>query len=34
MRQQMFELKDKIGEFEHREFMASSQKEMMQREIQ
>jgi len=34
LRAQVFELKDKVAEVEHREFLASSSKEMMQREIQ
>lgn len=34
LRTQMFDLKDKVGEFEHKEFLNSSSKEMMQREVQ
>lgn len=33
LRTQVFELKDKMNEVEHREFLASSAKEMMQKEI-
>ena len=34
LRAQLFEMKDKMGEIEHREFLNSSNKEMTNREIQ
>ncbi len=34
LRSQVFEFKEKINEVEHKEFLANSSKEMMQREIQ
>jgi hypothetical protein len=33
LRSQVFELKEKVNEVEHKEFLASSAKDMMQREI-
>lgn len=33
LRQQLFEMKDKLNETEHRDFLTNSTKELMQREI-
>lgn len=34
LRAQLFDLKDKVGDAEHKEFIAHSQKDLMQKEIQ
>lgn len=33
LRAQMFEMKEKINEIEHKEFLANSAKDMLQREV-